>query len=202
MSDETHISNPQPAGQPAIGSTVPMWIFSLTLVLIYLGAVYFDHHGGWFDANVYGPYSSAEELDAYQPKSGAAAAFARGKKLFEMNCGVCHGLDGLGKPGQSPPLAGSEWVMAKGVQRLTHIPLAGLNGPITVKGQQMSFPAPMVAIGAAMSDADLAAVLTYIRGSWGNGMGEVTPDDVKTARTAVGDHPQPMSGDQMMKMPE
>jgi mono/diheme cytochrome c family protein len=92
--------------------------------------------------------------------------------------------------------------MAKGVQRLTHIPLAGLNGPITVKGQQMSFPAPMVAIGAAMSDADLAAVLTYIRGSWGNGMGEVTADDVKTARAAVGDHPQAMSGDQMMKMPE
>jgi mono/diheme cytochrome c family protein len=179
-----------------------MWIFSLTLVLIYLGAVYFDHHGGWFDPNVYGPYGSAEELDAYQPKSGAAAVFARGKKLYEMNCGVCHGLDGLGKPGQSPPLAGSEWVMAKGVQRLAHIPLAGLNGPITVKGQPMSFPAPMVAIGAVMSDADLAAVLTYIRGSWGNGMGEVTPDDVKAARTAVGDHPQPMSGDQMMKMPE
>jgi mono/diheme cytochrome c family protein len=71
-----------------------MWIFSLTLVLIYLGAVYFDHHGGWFDANVYGPYSSADELDSYQPKSGAAAASCAGKKIYEMNCGTCHGVDG------------------------------------------------------------------------------------------------------------
>jgi mono/diheme cytochrome c family protein len=201
MSDEPKISNSQPNAEPtATGSTVPMWIFSLTLVLIYLGTVYFDHHGGWFDAKVYGPYASAEELDSYQPKSGAAAAFARGKKLYEQNCGVCHGVDGLGKPGQAPPLAGSEWVMAKGVQRLTHIPLTGLAGSIMVEKQ--SWNLQMAAMGAALPDADLAAVLTYIRGSWGNGMGEVTADDVKAARAAIGAHPQPMSGDQMMKMPE
>jgi mono/diheme cytochrome c family protein len=201
MSDEPKISNSQPNAEPtATGSTVPMWIFSLTLVLIYLGAVYFDHHGGWFDAKVYGPYASAEELDSYQPKSGAAATFARGKKLYEQNCGVCHGVDGLGKPGQAPPLAGSEWVMAKGVQRLTHIPLTGLAGSILVEKQ--SWNLQMAAMGAALPDADLAAVLTYIRGSWGNGMGEVTADDVKAARAAIGAHPQPMSGDQMMKMPE
>src|SRR5471032_1490819 len=89
MSDEPKISNPQPeAGPMATHSTVPMWIFSLTLVMIYLGAVYFDHHGGWFDARVYAPYYSADELDSYQPKSGPAQLFARGKKLYEQNCGV------------------------------------------------------------------------------------------------------------------
>ena len=63
---------------------------------------------------VYTPYVSAEELDAYQPKSGAAAMLAQGKKNYEMICGICHGVDGMGKPGQAPPLAGSEWVNAKG----------------------------------------------------------------------------------------
>jgi mono/diheme cytochrome c family protein len=179
-----------------------MWIIVLTLVLLFLGGIYFDRHSGWFDAKVYAPYASAETLDAYQPQSGAAAVLARGKKLFEMNCGVCHGLDGLGKPGQAPPLAGSEWVMAKGVQRLVHIPLAGLNGTIMVKGQQMSFPAPMIAIGATMSDDDLAAVLTYIRNSWGNKAGEVTGDDIKKIRAQIGGNAQPMSADQLMKMPE
>jgi mono/diheme cytochrome c family protein len=201
MNDEKKICPTPPDAEPtATRSTVPMWIFSLTLVLVYLGAVYFDHHGGWFDAKVYGPYSSADELDSYQPKSGAAAALARGKQLFEMNCGICHGVDGLGKPNIAPPLAGSEWVKAKGVQRLTHIPLTGLTGTLRVEGQ--SWNLSMAAMGAALPDTDLAAVLTYIRSSWGNGMGPVTADDVKAARAAIGGHPQPMSGEQMMKMPE
>ena len=57
-------------------------------------------------------------------------------------------------------------------------------------------------MGAALSDADLAAVLTYIRTSWGNKAGEVTADDVKTIRAALGGHPQPISGDQFKAMPE
>jgi mono/diheme cytochrome c family protein len=203
MSDETKSCSAPSGNEPvAARSHLPMWILVVMLVLLYLGGIYFDRHSGWFDKEVYSPYASAAMLDAYQPKSGAAEVLARGKKNYEQFCGVCHGVDGLGKPGQSPPLAGSEWVMAKGVQRLSHIPLTGLNGPITVKGQQMNFANGMVAIGAAMSDSDLASVLTYIRSAWGNNMGEVTADDVKAARAAVGAHAQPMSADQMMKLPE
>jgi len=201
MSDETKSCSTTTNAEPkAADSTVPMWIFMFTLVLIFLGTVYFDHHGGWFDANVYAPYASAEQLDAYQPKSGPAALLARGKRLYEFNCGTCHGSDGLGKPNQAPPLALSEWVITKGVQRLTHIPLAGINGPIIVEKQPWNLQ--MAAMGAALSDADLAAVLTYVRGSWGNGMGGVTPDDVKAARADIGDHPKPMTGEEVMKLPE
>jgi len=201
MSDKPTIVKAQPDLVPeATRSTVPMWILLLTLILIYLGAVYFDHHSGWFDARVYSPYTSAEQLDSYQPKSGAAELVARGKKLFDMDCGICHGIDGLGKPNQAPPLAGSEWVKAKGVRRLAHIPLTGLTGSITVESQTWNLQMP--AMGAALSDADLAAVLTYIRASWGNGMGEVTADDVKAVRAAIGVHPQPISGDQLKTMPE
>jgi mono/diheme cytochrome c family protein len=201
MSDETKsCSTPSNAEPTATRSTVPMWIFSLTLLLLFLGFVYFDHHGGWFDARVYGPYDSADQLDSYQPKSGAAAAVARGKKIYEMNCGTCHGSDGLGKPNQAPPLAGSEWVKAKGVQRLAHIPLTGLTGSITVESQTWNLQ--MAAMGANLPDADLAAVLTYIRSSWGNGAGEVTADDVKAARAAIGANSHPISGDQLKALPE
>jgi mono/diheme cytochrome c family protein len=196
MNDEPNISTP-PSGNesPATGSTVPMWIFSLTLVLLFVGGVYFDRHGGWFDAQVYAPYKSADELEAYQPIAGAAAKRLQGKVIYEKNCGICHGVDGLGKPNQFPPLAGSEWVNAKGDKRLAHIPLEGLNGQIDIKGQPMAFPAGMVAIGQAMSDADLAAVLTYIRSSWGNSASEVTDDDVKAARTDAAGKP-PINGEQ------
>src|SRR5271154_2965082 len=142
----------KPDAEPtAERSPLPIWILMLTLLLLYLGSVYFDHHGGWFDAQVYAPYSSIEELDAYQPKSGAAAMMSRGKQVYEQVCGLCHGNDGLGKPGQAPPLAGSEWVNAKGMKRLIHIPLAGINGPLPVGGKDWNLA--MAAMGAALPDA-------------------------------------------------
>jgi mono/diheme cytochrome c family protein len=184
----------------ASSSTVPMWIFALTLLLIFLGTVYFDHHSGWFDANVYSPYDNAIQLDAYQPKSGAAAMMARGKQVYDQICGACHGADGLGKAGQAPPLAGSEWVNAKGDSRLAHIPLMGVNGDIKVAGQDWNMA--MAAMGASLSDSDLASVLSYIRTSWGNKASLVTAEDVAGVRKAIGKNPAPMPAATMMSMPE
>lgn len=184
----------------ASSSTVPLWIFALTLLLIFLGTIYFDDHSGWFDPKVYSPYDNAAQLEAYQPKSGAAAIMARGKQVYDQICGACHGADGLGKAGQAPPLAGSEWVIAKGTSRLTRVPLMGLNGNIKVAGQEWNLS--MAAMGAALSDSDLAAVLSYIRTSWGNKASLVTPDDVAGVRKAIGKNPAPMSAATFMSMPE
>jgi mono/diheme cytochrome c family protein len=200
MSDENKsCSTPSNAEPTATRSTVPMWIFAVTLVLIYLGAVFFDHHSGWFSAKVYAPYGSVDEVDLYQPKSGAAAQLARGKQVYEQVCGLCHGTDGAGKPGQAPPLAGSELVTAKGFNRLAHIPLTGVTGDIKVAGKDWNMS--MAAMGAALSDSDLASVLTYIRSSWGNKAEAVTADDVKGVRASI-KNPSPMSGPDVMKMPE
>jgi mono/diheme cytochrome c family protein len=164
-----------------------MWIFGLTLLLLFIGGVYFDRHSGWFDAEVYTPYANAQELELYQPKSGEAQLLAQGKRSYEFVCGSCHSPDGAGKPGQAPPLAGSEWVNTKSFKRLVEIPLIGLNGEIHVKGE--AWNASMAAMGAGLSDSDLASVLTYIRSSWGNKADAVTADDVKSVRAAVAGHP-------------
>jgi len=114
MSDETNSAcSAGSAGEPtATRSTIPIWIIVFTLILLFLGGMYFDRHSGWFNPQVYGPFNSTEQLEAYQPKSGAAAALAHGKVVYEAVCGICHGPDGRGKPGQAPALAGSEWVLA------------------------------------------------------------------------------------------
>jgi len=179
---------------------VPMWIFALTLILIYLGTVYFDDHSGWFDSKVYAPYDNVAQLDAYQPKSGAAAMMARGLQVYGQICAACHGADGLGKPGQAPPLAGSEWVIAKGYSRLAHIPLTGVTGDLKVEGKDWNMA--MAAMGAALSDSDLASVLTYIRSSWGNKAEPVSADDVAGVRKAIGKNTAPMPAQTMMGMPE
>ena len=201
MSDENQSDSTPATGEPvARRSNAPMWIIVVTLGMLFVGGYYFDLHGGWFDAKVYSPYANAETLDAYQPKSGAAAARARGKAVYESVCGICHGTDGLGKPGQAPALAGSELVNCPGVNRLIHIPLAGLAGSVTVAGKDWNLN--MAAMGAALPDDDLAAVLTYIRSSWGNTASPVTADDVTKVRASLGHNPQPMSGAQIMAMPE
>ena len=201
MNDEPKSScSIRTGGEPeATRSTVPMWLIALTLILLFLGGVYFDHHSGWFNAKVYSPYVSAEQLELYQPKSGSAAMAAHGKQVYDTVCGICHGVDGMGKPAMAPPLAGSEWVIANGFHRLAQIPLTGLSGNLQVEGKDWNLN--MAPMGAALSDADLAAVLTYIRTSWGNKAGAVSADDVKAIRAAVGGHPA-ISAAQLSSIPE
>jgi|GEM_PF-228675 len=178
MSDEL-----KPGVEPAVARfPAPIWIIVVMLVLLYFGGIYFDRHGGWFDRRVYFPYTSAGELAVYQPQSGASASLTHGRTIYENVCGTCHGSDGLGKANQAPPLAGSEWV-AKDVVSLARVPLLGLNGPITVAGQGWNLG--MAPMGAGLSDADLAAVLSYLRTSWGNQSPPVSEEDAKAARAAI-----------------
>ena len=196
MSDE----NKSCCHPTATRSSAPMWIIVVTLSLLFFGGLYLDSHSGWFDAKVYAPYPSAEKLEAFQPKSGAAAAMARGKGLYEGVCGICHGSDGVGKVGQAPALAASEWVTTKGLNRLARIPLAGVNGPMKVAGKDWNMA--MAAMGAALPDDDLAAVLTYIRTSWGNNASAVTGDDIKKVRVEIGKSPQVYTAEQLKALPE
>jgi mono/diheme cytochrome c family protein len=129
----------------------------------------------------------------YQPPVGGPD-LASGKAGYEKVCGLCHGNDGMGKPGQAPPFAKSEWALGS-PNRMIRIPLAGLAGPIQVAGTQ--FDLSMPAMGAALPDDDLAAVLTYIRQSWGNKASAVTPEQVKAVRAEVGNRSQPWTAEQL-----
>jgi mono/diheme cytochrome c family protein len=184
MSNEPKIDLQTPE-QPK-DSPVPVWIFALTLLLLFVCGVYFDRHSGWFDPQVYGPYHDSDELAAYQPVSGAAAMMLEGQKTYASICAACHGDSGQGKPGQAPPLAGSEWVNAANFKEAAEVPQLGLNGEVHVAGQDWN--SQMAPMGAGLSDSDLAAVLTYIRGSWGNKASGVSADDIKAMRTTVAGH--------------
>ncbi len=176
------------AVEPRAGEApVPVWVLVLLFLLLYGGMVYFDQHSGWFRPEVYAPYRSAAELALYQPPTGGAD-LSRGKAVYENLCGLCHNNDGSGKPGQAPPFVNSEWVLGS-PNRMIRIPLAGLAGPVQVNGQTWNLAMP--AMGAALPDDDLAAVLTYIRQSWGNKASAITPEQVKAVRTEVGNRTQP-----------
>jgi len=127
---------------------------------------------------------------AASPAAASAAPQPNGQQLFQR-CAVCHQATGQGVPGAFPPLAGSEWVTAENAAVAIRVVLHGLQGAVTVKHQRFNGAMPAYGTGQAMSDAEVAAVLTYVRSAWGNSAGAVTADDVARERAATASRATP-----------
>lgn len=104
-----------------------------------------------------------------------------GAQLFTGKCAACHQASGQGVAGVFPPLVGAEWVTGSPT-RLVQILLHGIQGAIDVKG--VSYDGMMPA-WKALTDAEIAAVATYVRSSWGNSASAVTEATVATERAAT-----------------
>ncbi|MFL5563159.1 MAG: c-type cytochrome [Gemmatimonadaceae bacterium] len=110
----------------------------------------------------------------------AAGAPRTGAQVFATTCAACHQAKGEGTD-VYPPLAGSEWVQGD-ESRVVRIILHGLIGDVEVQGQV--YNGAMPAWGPSLSDAEIAAVATYIRSSFGNKALPITAATVAEARAA------------------
>ena len=121
-----------------------------------------------------------------------------GGQLFGLYCSACHGADGKGAAGgQFPPLAGSAWPLGDPA-RAIKIVLLGLNGPVEVNGKSYNLEMPPQ--GAAMTDDQIAAILTYVRSSWGNKGTAVTKDQVKAVRASLGNRSEHWTAAELLKL--
>jgi mono/diheme cytochrome c family protein len=121
------------------------------------------------------------------PAAGATVAAGKeqlsdGKQVFSTTCAACHQATGEGVPGVYPPLAGSEWVNGEDA-KVIRILLHGVTGPIEVVGE--TFNSMMPPWGGTLKDADIAAVLTYVRSQWGNKGAPITAAKVASIRAAT-----------------
>ncbi|MDX1680837.1 MAG: cytochrome c [Akkermansiaceae bacterium] len=130
-----------------------------------------------------GPAADFAAVDAMTEEGPIDPAVMELGKAQYMTCAACHGQNGEGGP-IGPPLANSEWVTGP-VSNLIRIQLRGLKGAITVNGKEYNFAAPMAPL-AYQSDEQIAAVLTYIRNSFGNEAAAVKPAQVEALRDEVG----------------
>lgn len=131
------------------------------------------------------------------PTGNAATPVAvDGAQIFSSRCASCHQATGAGLPGVFPPLAGSEWVNGD-AKTVALILLLGINGKIGVAGS--TFNGTMPAFGTTLSDAEIAAVASHVRASFGNKSPALTADLVKTERTKLGNRTTPWSGGDELK---
>ncbi len=136
--------------------------------------------------------AAAPAAAAPEAAAPAAAAGLDGKAEY-LVCQTCHQENGEGLPNLYPPLAGSEWLTGEPEVPIA-IVLHGMQGEITVKGQKFN---NVMAPWASLSDAQIAAILTYERSSWGNTAAAVTAEQVAAVRAATASRTTPWTPDEV-----
>lgn len=128
--------------------------------------------------------------------------FNMGKEIYmkEGYCSTCHQPDGKGLTSSGfPPLTGTKWVTGND-ERLIKVVLKGLLGPIEVDGKKYPGQVPMTPFAGLLNDKEVAAVLTYVRNSFGNQGAAVSADKVKQVRAATESKKDFYSPDQLLKV--
>jgi cytochrome c oxidase subunit II len=112
---------------------------------------------------------AAAPVDDSKPLS-LAELVSRGEKIYAANCVACHQATGEGMPAmKAPALAGNKLVTGAEQEPIDTV----LNGRPNTAMQPFK---------QALSDAEIAAVITYVRNSWGNKSSDVQPAEVKARR--------------------
>jgi mono/diheme cytochrome c family protein len=176
---ESHEALLQEKPEPqAGGEALPVWVVVfLWLLVFWVGGYLIRYHGG-FRADVFDEKLPLDSVMISGPLT-PADLLVLGKRSFSANCVACHQTTGLGVPNQYPPLVGSEIVLGPPKHSIAII-LHGLDGPVTVKGE--TYNSAMPAWKDALTDAQVAGIVSYIRSSWGNQAGPVTLEQVKALR--------------------
>jgi mono/diheme cytochrome c family protein len=123
-----------------------------------------------------------ERVDAIGTLPSGVPAMTAGGAIYRDACWGCHAIDGKGVPNLFPALASSSSVRSDDPASLIRVILRGARSVAT--SAEPTAPA-MPAFGWQLNDEQLAAVVTYIRNSWGSSAPAVSADDVRKTRAAL-----------------
>ena len=150
-----------------------------------VGLLFFGLTSMWLGNSIIPSMDEVEAKLVYAPPEplpeAPSAADETGEQVYTRVCAACHQASGAGLPPTFPPLAGSDWV-GQDAETPIRIVLLGLGGPIDVAGT--SYNSVMPAQGA-LSDGQIAKVLTFVRSSFGNSAAEVSEEQVSKVRASL-----------------
>jgi len=157
----------------------PGWTIAFG-VLLFWGGYYLSAYSGDFRSDVFDERRHADAGRKAEQKPPDPLVI--GRRTFAGRCSNCHQMDGNGRPGQFPPLAGSEWIHGP-PEILCRIVLNGVQGEVTARGVKINGNMPAFNTGPSqMNDEQAAAVLSYIRQEWGNSAPAITAEQVAAVR--------------------
>jgi mono/diheme cytochrome c family protein len=130
----------------------------------------------------------ADHVELKAPAHLSAKAkeqYLAGQKIYfrEGHCVTCHQANGKGLDPAFPSLENSPWVKGDS-NRLIKLAMYGLMGPLEINGKKYDGQVPMTPFGGMLKDDEMAAVLTFVRNSFGNQAHPIQPAQVKTIRDA------------------
>lgn len=125
---------------------------------------------------------TATDTDPREVPTAAGAVLERGGKLYADHCASCHGEQGEGVRGAYPPLANNRAVTLPVTTNLVQVVLHG-GFPPSTRGHPKPFGMPPFA--TMLSDAEVAAVITYMRAAWGNRAAPVSELAVSQQRSSI-----------------
>ncbi|MCY0386060.1 c-type cytochrome [Robbsia sp. Bb-Pol-6] len=131
------------------------------------------------------------------PLAAGDATMALGRDLYRANCAACHRANGAGVDAMVPSLAANPGVQAPGANNVIRTILVGGRGAVTGSNPT---GAQMPGFAWKLSDAEIAALATYVRNDWGNAAAAVGETDVARLRhpldadTQMQPHPALSSG--------
>jgi mono/diheme cytochrome c family protein len=203
---EVHAAIQREKREPRVGlEPLSMWVIAIYGLAVFSAGAYIGRYSGNFTGAGLDPLGvppPTKKAGPGGPAGGPTEELSphdRGKKIFSANCQTCHQANGLGVPGQYPPLAGSEFTTG-GSRRPAMIVLKGLQGPVKVKGQQFG-SAVMQPWDKTLTDQKIADVLTYERSDWGNNASAVTAEQIAALRKELASHPESFTEPDILAVP-
>lgn len=141
------------------------------------------------------PGAAESKLKPLTPEQ--QARFEEGRAVYASTCAACHQPTGLGLEGLAPPLFDADWVLGPD-ERLARIVLHGVTGPIQV--HRRVYEMEMPGLGDAFTDAQVAAVMTYVRREWGHEADPVEPEAVAKVRRETANRQVPWTAEELKKV--
>jgi mono/diheme cytochrome c family protein len=203
---EVHAAIQREKREPRVGlEPLSIWLIAVYGIAIFTGGAYLGRYSGNFSGDGLDPLGGPPPAKKGggpqgQQQQAELSPRDRGKKIFAANCQTCHQANGLGVPGQYPPLAGSEFTTG-GSKRPAMIVLKGLQGPVTVKGQKFG-SAVMQPWDKTLTDQKIADVLTYERSEWGNTANPVTAEQIAALRKELASHLESFTEHDILAVPD
>ena len=130
--------------------------------------------------------SQTARLEPAAPATPDPKVMAAGQAIYVDQCAACHAVDGKAAPTYFPPLPGAAVTQSRDPTTVIRFILSGTQ---TVATDARPTPLSMPSFAWKLDDAQVAAVATYVRNSWGNAAPAVSPGDVARLRRKVAAKP-------------